>query len=399
MSKIICDLCGTSYSDAATQCPICGCARPADTQGVMKDNNNSTTEGQYHHVKGGRFSKSNVRKRNNQEVSKAPAKSSSTKTPQKDNQQSNKGLVITIIILVIAILAVAAYDVVTFFGPYLFKDKPVPETNPTVNEVPSSVLEIPCTEITLENTQITIEQIGESYALAPVFSPSDTTDPCTYTTADDTIATVNAEGVITAISSGETVITVSCGGASVTCTVTIPEPAEPFELNREEITLSAPGDEWLIYTGTLPVQEIVWASDDEAVATVENGKIIAVGNGVTTIYGGYNGETRSCVVRCEFAEPTEETDPTETTFVDNGPYKIKNRYGFSDSDATIRIGESFNLILIDKYGDTVSGVTWSVTEGECCTVTDGTVLGVSVGQAKVVATYNGESYYFLVRVK
>ena len=29
MSKIICDICGTTYPDTAEQCPICGCPRDA----------------------------------------------------------------------------------------------------------------------------------------------------------------------------------------------------------------------------------------------------------------------------------------------------------------------------------------------------------------------------------
>ena len=29
MSKIICDICGTTYQDTADCCPICGCTRDA----------------------------------------------------------------------------------------------------------------------------------------------------------------------------------------------------------------------------------------------------------------------------------------------------------------------------------------------------------------------------------
>ena len=35
MSKIICDVCGTTYPDSATQCPICGCVRSADVEAVI----------------------------------------------------------------------------------------------------------------------------------------------------------------------------------------------------------------------------------------------------------------------------------------------------------------------------------------------------------------------------
>ena len=60
MSKIICDICGTSYADTATQCPICGCVRPAEPQPVPEEVNNSSA---YTYVKGGRFSKKKKKKR------------------------------------------------------------------------------------------------------------------------------------------------------------------------------------------------------------------------------------------------------------------------------------------------------------------------------------------------
>ena len=37
MSKIICDVCGTSYPETATQCPICGCVRSSDSVAVAGD--------------------------------------------------------------------------------------------------------------------------------------------------------------------------------------------------------------------------------------------------------------------------------------------------------------------------------------------------------------------------
>lgn len=66
MSKIICDVCGTSYPESATQCPICGCVRPAEVVTVSSEGNpvEMPTSGTYTYVKGGRFSKSNVKKRN-----------------------------------------------------------------------------------------------------------------------------------------------------------------------------------------------------------------------------------------------------------------------------------------------------------------------------------------------
>ena len=41
MSKIICDVCGTSYPESANQCPICGCVRSGDAVTVRGDTNNT----------------------------------------------------------------------------------------------------------------------------------------------------------------------------------------------------------------------------------------------------------------------------------------------------------------------------------------------------------------------
>ena len=37
MSKIICEVCGTSYPSSAAQCPICGCVRPQNKQPASGD--------------------------------------------------------------------------------------------------------------------------------------------------------------------------------------------------------------------------------------------------------------------------------------------------------------------------------------------------------------------------
>ena len=62
MNKVICDVCGTDYPETATQCPICGCAR-GDAGQTSAGNASEEEARSYTYVKGGRFSKSNVRKR------------------------------------------------------------------------------------------------------------------------------------------------------------------------------------------------------------------------------------------------------------------------------------------------------------------------------------------------
>ena len=95
MGKIICDLCGTSYSDTVEQCPICGSARPVGKEGIPLEGNEAM-EKQYHHVSGGRFSKSNVRKRNKAKENSAPVKEApkKAKSSKKSARRTNKVLLL-----------------------------------------------------------------------------------------------------------------------------------------------------------------------------------------------------------------------------------------------------------------------------------------------------------------
>ena len=99
MSKVICDVCGTSYPETSTQCPICGCVRPADSP-VVEEKDRET--GSYTYVKGGRFSKSNVRKRSQ----------STAQEDKKENKPANKkaiGLIIVLICLILIVVFMILY--------------------------------------------------------------------------------------------------------------------------------------------------------------------------------------------------------------------------------------------------------------------------------------------------
>lgn len=396
MSKIICEFCGTSYPEAATQCPICGCVRTADDNEIVSILEESAPQHEYHYVKGGRFSKKNVRKRNAAAVRKTD--NDSDQNPE-DKEPSNKGLVITIFVLLIAIAAVILYIGLTFFGPDSSISDYQDKTSET-NYITEPTEDLRCKEISLPIEQIVLDEIGSEFQITPVLTPSNTNEQCTYYTDNDAVATVNASGLVTAIASGEATVTITCGNVSITCSVIVAEPKEPFTLAYTDVTLIALGDSCLLYDGELDPNEIIWASDDESVAVVQGGNVIAVNSGMTTIYASYNGQTASCIVYCDFEGETSEPETEEPTapIVDNGPYQLKNAYGFSNSDVTIRTGESFTLILIDKYGDKVDGVQWMVTNGDSCSVEDGVVTGNSAGKSTVVAYFNGKEYTCLVRV-
>ena len=418
MSKIICEVCGTSYPETSGQCPICGCVRPADVRRVSEDNRQSRSSNEYTYVKGGRFSEKNVRKRAQTVQTAAPAKNNyskqqsqsvkkSSKKNKKEDSYNNKGLVITIIILLLAIVAVIGYIVVKFFLPVWMPANDAAEQEPQADAVQAVVS---CQEVQLVSNSITLNSAAESVRLEFNLIPADTTDTVFFSSEDEGIAVVSDSGELTAVSSGETIITVKCGSAEAKCQVICEleeqettEDVFTIRLNRESIVFTEAGETWLVYSGSVPVEEINWSSSDEFVATVDNGTITAVANGSAVIYAEYNGIRLQCDVTCNFIKSEGEdgngnvAEDGETT-ADSGSYRLHNVYNPRNAkDVTLSVNDSFLLQLVDEDGNAVSGVTWKV-DGTSCTVTEGVVTAVRSGNSNIIAVYNGVEYICLVRV-
>lgn len=406
MSKIICDVCGTSYPETANQCPICGCVRSGDAVTVRGDTNNTEVNatGNYTHVKGGRFSKSNVKKRNQgKAVPAAPAPKKEDK-PKKEGK-GDKAMIITVFVLLVAIAAIVIYIAVYFFAPGL--DKPDQETTQnttettqqTVETTEATVLEVPCEDLDVSDTVIELDKAGAALLLNVTPFPENTTDEITYATSDETVAVVTEDGKVVAVGNGQATITVTCGELSVECRVicTIESEAEEttvavystadFKLNREDFTLNSYGATWTLYKGDIPADVITWTSNDEKVVTIKDGVVTAVGPGMATVYAEYGGVKLECIVRCadSVKAPAETQPPAEAA------YKI------SATDVTIKVGETFALTIEDKEGKKVE-VTWVCANTEICTVSNGTVTGVAKGTTVVGATVDGVPYRCTVRV-
>lgn len=432
MSKIICDVCGTSYPDTAPQCPICGYVN-AGNQTVSGDTKEDMPSREYTYVKGGRFSKSNVRKRNQGNQTKAakqvqPAVHNTTvekaaKSGNKDGK-TPKGLIITAVVLLLAIIAVIIYISVRFFAPFtsgqgaesLLPNSTVESTDPSGESKPDV---IPCESIKLDATTVTLDTAGASRMIYATASPADTTDTITYESSNPAVATVTANGKITAVTPGEAVITVTCGKAKAQCTVecTMPEtteetteettapeetkPGEELRLNRADITFTEAGDSWVLYNGSIGKTKIQWSSDDTKVAKIEGGKVTAVGSGTTKVYAEYNGQKVSCIIRCNFSSSSNSgLAGNGGVSEDGGGSASSGSVRIAPaSDVTLKVKESCEFSLKDANGKTVSA-NWSLS-GSGCSLSGSTVTGVSAtgsSPCTLTATYNGVTYRCVVRV-
>lgn len=437
MSKIICDICGTAYPETGKQCPICGCVRPGDVQRVTNEvKSNGKVSTGYTYVKGGRFSKSNVKKRSQAEsYSGGKGESPAPKKGNEENGKPNRGLVITAIILLLAIIGVVVFIAVRFFGPISNTGDPQ-----------GSVSNVACIDLKLDSNKMTLT-VGDTSLLTATPVPGDVSDAITYVSADEAIATVSNKGLITAVAEGTTDITVTCGKVSKKCTVeckpveestgmTIPditapsdgtEPQETFRLNRNELTLKK-GGSWELYSGNIDKTLIQWSSDDEKVATVKDGKVVAVGLGTTTVHAEYEGQKVSCPVTCESDEDVgvggnggvsedggnagiggnggvsedggnggvsedggTSTDSAYAVYTIFGKVAYNDDNGYEFYDLTMSVGESFELFLKDASGNRVN-VEWTSGD-DAITASGGTVKAVSkTGGTMISATHDGVTY-------
>ena len=151
---------------------------------------------------------------------------------------------------------------------------------------------VPVTGVTLDPDTLTLTE-GETAALTATITPDNATNKnVTWSSDDEAVATVDADGKVTAKSAGTATITVTTedGGKTAACEVTVTAASVPVTgvtLNKTNLTLQEKASETLTAT-VVPTdatnKNVTWASSDPNVATVDQtGNVTAVGAGTATI--------------------------------------------------------------------------------------------------------------------
>ena len=178
-----------------------------------------------------------------------------------------------------------------------------------------------------------------------------------------------------------------CGLAAVLCSCTKNEPVKEPEKEPvavEEVKLDATevrvarGGECQLTATVLPedatYEAVVWSSDDEAVATVdEKGLVKAVALGTTKIKAAVGEKYAECAVTVYVAATGITLDKTELELALGGT-----------SVKLVATVEPWNV------SESETTVTWTSSKPEVATVAeDGTVAPVAVGETVVTAECSG----------
>lgn len=444
-----CEYCGTTYDARLSQCPLCGRAAPAQVsrqadpsdpaqpQPLQTEKPEKTEKAPERAAPGKRLrQKQDARPRAARGYAGKRVRTAASR--QDGTQQSGdgyaipKGMMVAICVILAAAVLGGALLIFSRLGwsplysasttepaaqtttpsetqEDVTLQQPVqpqttePEENRYRNEEDQTPVEpveqepqtqsVACTSLTLSAPTVTFEDAGRFFNVTFTRKPAECTEPVTFSSSDEGVATVSEQGKIVAVNAGSAVITASCGEQTAQCLVTCDfayvgeqtsDDTLELSLSSEDLTFFGAGESYQLLVNGAPEDEsISYLSSDENVVTVtQDGTLRAQHGGTATItvtVGKY--EPMTCIVRCNFGDEND------------GAYQISN------SDVTMGVkGETFQITLRDASGAKVTGLLWVSSDLEVCSV-DGTgvVKAEGKGTAYVSTTYNGVSYQCIVR--
>lgn len=224
----------------------------------------------------------------------------------------------------------------------------------------------------------------------------------TWSSSDESKATVDGDGVATAVENGTAVITASRDGASATATFTVQRQARSVEVTPPTVTLEALGAtaqlEAEVRDGNGQPMDVpvAWSSSNTGVATVSaTGLVTAVSNETVTITAtGPGGVRGTAEVTVRQVPVSLELDPATATLTAIGATQTFVPRGEDANGHAVTVG-AFTWESSDPSKVTVdqNGVATAVAEGEAIVITarSGSIAGsatVDVDQraARVVVT-------------
>lgn len=254
---------------------------------------------------------------------------------------------------------------------------------------------VPVQSVGLNKTELALE-VGKTGTLEAIVEPSDATNKnVTWSSSNSEVATVD-NGVVTAVSAGTAIITVTTedGAKTATCKVTVnaPQtvPVTGVTLDKTSLDLKT-GDNTTLTATVNPEsatnKDVTWISDKPEIAAVEGGTVTAKAAGtaiiaVTTVDGG---KIATCKVTV-----TPKTVPVSGIQVQGA--------------ASIYVGDTTKLTAtITPDGASNKAVTWDSQNKDIATVDQqGNVKALKAGTATITATAqdgSGISGSFVVTVQ
>lgn len=231
------------------------------------------------------------------------------------------------------------------------------------------------------NTDVLNMEKGQITGLKPIFNEGAVDTAVTWSTADESIAQVDAIGRVVGTGGGSTTVTANgANGLTASAVVNVHVSGDALRIMPEQVTVGA-GTYVRLGTYFLPADttdEVVsWASSDESVLQVQDNALYAVGVGRTILSAfSRDGLGASAIVTVEPPAADFNISPTAATMDRGRTLTLEARF----LDASGNVDEHSS----EHY------ITWTSSNPSVCTVEDGVVTAVGSGQARVSASADGK---------
>lgn len=182
---------------------------------------------------------------------------------------------------------------------------------------------------------------GKTEKISVIYNPENTTESkdITWTSSNKEIASVDANGVITALSEGTAIITANCNGKEAECEVIVSK----LEIPLESITI---GDDISLKLGegyklnitynpetTTDEKNVVWTTSDNNIVSVDsNGILKANSVGTAIITATVNEKQSSIMVTVYTDSVNQDENNTNEDISDNNSNKEQENVINSDEE-------------------------------------------------------------------
>ena len=252
------------------------------------------------------------------------------------------------------------------------KCKPTPTIKPSDNKK-QETKEI--TSLSFANKNISITENHQLKLIITVKPTSLSTTKLTWKSSDESIVTVDENGIITGLKEGSATITVtSPNGKSSTCVVTVTKEiinVDKIILNPTNMTLKVGETDQIIATispENATERELIWTSSDPSVATV-NEEGIVVGNKPGTVV---------------ITVKTKDGKVKSTTTVTIKPIEVEEII-LSTNNVKLKVGDNKEITATVKPDNaTDKELIWSSSDTTVATVSsNGKITGKKIGTATI----------------
>lgn len=240
---------------------------------------------------------------------------------------------------------------------------------PVYNNMPSEACRREDSQnLTLSITTLTLEKGGDYRLSASLNGVPLDNGEITWSSSDKEVATVDKEGLVTAIKGGSSYITAKAKGSSAVCKVDVPVPLTGITLDSK-VKLKLGKTQVLTLTmeplDTTEAEEVKWSSSDKNIAEVsEDGTVTAIAYGNAVITAAVGKFKAECAVEVV----------SSITKVVLAPSQLRLYQGSSD-----KLVVTYEPFYLDEDEE----ILWSSSNEEVATVKDGRVYAHKPGEAVI----------------